>query len=630
MNEIILDEIDCSAIVGKRVKANSKILPHNIYFITDGNDFGEFFFSVLRIMKPNNPRLHYVTDKEADSSRENVCIDNFTKNSILVNSIFYFFVDCRAGKYKNREEQGKILKRLEKWLAISRNDKKCRFVFVPIIKTPCALPSPIQSIAEREYDYYLFNKTKDESENFYLELEKLCRKTVRDENGNVVILRYDNIFGPDVDMIDGFSIRKFIIESFQSGKVEINQTDAKTYISCSYIRDAVKGVFVGSISGRRGNIYNVSNYKVCIKEIKIAFQESFKNLLGIKMDITEEEKADFHCLNSLKMIKLAWKPEMKFEEALYRTGAYFENISYDMNRCIPIYSGRLEKIKNLELSTLKFVDKVCRENKINYFLAGGSLLGAVRHQNIIPWDDDLDIGMLREDFEKFRKICPGIVPSKFTYESPQDGRGSHYTFDKIRLKNTYFSTNYSNNFRIQDGIFLDIIIYDQTSNNNMLTKLQIKLISIWTRVINIKWYNKPRKNVHYRASKIFLPIMRCIPFSFYHAIFEKLVRWYEKKKNAEYLIDGIGQNIRKGRFPKEWLSKVEYVDFADMKAPIPVGYDGYLRHFYGDRYMELLPISKRASGHQIARIDLGGYLFDDVPNKEFRNVNIAGELFEEE
>ena len=83
--------------------------------------------------------------------------------------------------------------------------------------------------------------------------------------------------------------------------------------------------------------------------------------------------------------------------------------------------------------------------------------------------------------------------------------------------------------------------------------------------------------------------MRLFALSFYHWVFERAVRFYAGKKNARYLIDGIGQNIKKGRFPKELLTDVEYVDFGDMQAPIPKGYDAYLRHFYGDRYMELLP-----------------------------------------
>ena len=277
---------------------------------------------------------------------------------------------------------------------------------------------------------------------------------------------------------------------------------------------------------------------------------------------------------------------------------------------------------------LKEIDKICRENNIHYFLVGGSLLGAVRHQDIIPWDDDLDIGMLREDFEKFRKICPQLLPKEYSYESFREKKNCHYVFDKIRFNNTYFSTNFSNKFQIHNGIFLDILVYDQTSNRKILSDIQIIFAAIWTRIINIKWVNKPRKNVHYRLSKLLLPFLRCIPFAAFHWVFERIIRFFEKKKNADYLIDSVGQNIKKGRFPKEWFNEMKYVDFSDIKVPIPIGYDGYLRHFYGDHYMQLLNISNRVSGHKIARMDLGEYLYSENHNPNFRDVNIMGELYE--
>lgn len=317
-------------------------------------------------------------------------------------------------------------------------------------------------------------------------------------------------------------------------------------------------------------------------------------------------------------------------ENIYRLGIFYTDKNYDMLRMLPIYNGRLEHIKKLEMEILEFVDKLCKEHGIKYFLAGGSLLGAVRHKDIIPWDDDLDIAMLREDFEKFRRIAPANMIETLTYESPRNDKGNHYHFDKIRLKNTYFSTRYSSHFKIRDGVFFDILVYDQTSNNLTLSKIHIKLIAIMTRLINIRWWNKPRKSVHYRFTKIALPFMRLVPFRFYHWLFERFVKAYSKRKNAKYVIDSVGQNINKGRFPKEILAEVEYVDFGSTEAPIPKGWDAYLKHFYGEHYMELLPISQRASGHHIARIDLGGYLFSDHPDESFRNIDLNGELFEKD
>ena len=116
-------------------------------------------------------------------------------------------------------------------------------------------------------------------------------------------------------------------------------------------------------------------------------------------------------------------------------------IAYDTTDNVAFYDGKISQIQALELQILKEIDKICRENDIRYFLAGGTLLGAVRAGGFIPWDDDLDIGMLREDFEKFRKVCKGKLKGEFSYSCGDTG--AHYTIDKIRLDDTYFSTNFS-------------------------------------------------------------------------------------------------------------------------------------------------------------------------------------------
>ncbi len=636
MHEVMLDEIVRAAehIKGfKKKKLIGKI--DNVYMISDGNLFADYVFAVFNSSKDVEGKSHFVVDEKEEKQwifgepeDENIVLDTYSADSFVEDAIILLSVNCCDKKYADAEEQAKFIEKLEKWLAISANSPSAQMFFLPIIQSPQEIPEGITSLAEREYDYYLAHKERTLAEDFYLSLEALCRKYVRDRGAKANLLRYNNIYGPAIDYIEGFSFKSFVEESSKTGKISITKADAENYISCTYVVDAFKAILSAIYSGKQGNVFNVSGATLTVKCIKETFHNAFKDLYSLSVELPKIEKENYYALSSLKLSKFGWKVLTNFEDNIYRLGLYYTDALYDMMRQLPIYSGRLEKIKKLELDVLKFVDQICRENNIQYFLAGGSLLGAVRHQNIIPWDDDLDIGMLREDFEKFRRVCPGLMIDKFTYESPQNDSGSHYHFDKIRLKNTYFSTNYSSTFKIRDGIFFDVIIYDQTSNIQFFTKLQIKLLAIWTRVINVRWYNKPRKKVHYRLTKMALPIMRLIPFSFYHWLFERLVRMYSKKKNAKYLIDGIGQNIRKGRFPKELLTEVEYVDFGDMKAPIPKGYDAYLRHFYGDRYMELLPISMRASGHHIARIDLSGYLYSDEPDPAFREVNISGELYE--
>ncbi|MBQ7107271.1 MAG: LicD family protein [Clostridia bacterium] len=636
LNEIIIDEIDRAAGAAVLLVKNANLKLKNTYSFSDGNVLGEFVFSALNAAKSIDGNNFYVSEKTDKTwlfgtpDADKILEETIDDKTILDNSLIILSVNCRDAKYKDAAQRKLFIDKLERCIALTEKRPSIKLCFMTIIETPRELPEGITSLAEREYDYFLAHKTPTDAEKFYLELEEICRRRVRDNGAQVNLLRYTNVFGPNIDLIEDFSFEEFIKKSAETGCIEITQTDAEHYFAYTYIVDAFTAILSVIASNKNGNIFNVAAKAVSLKEIKEAFHDAFSNIYSLKVDIAPSDKKYYHCLNSLKLGKYGWTDFTCLDDNVYRMGLFYTDKLYDMLRMIPVYSGRLEKIKKLELDILKFVDKICRENNIKYFLAGGSLLGAIRHNNIIPWDDDLDIGMLREDFEKFRKLCPNLMEKPYTYESPQNDSGSHYHFDKIRLENTYFSTQYSSNFKIKDGIFFDIIVYDQTSNNKFLTYLHMRALKMWTRVINVKWFNKVRPNVHYRLTKIALPIMRIIPFSFFHWALEIMLKFYRRKKNAKYLVDGVGQNIMKGPFPKEWVEEIKYVDFGDMKAPVPVNSEAYLTHFYSNKYMELLPISRRTSGHHIARIDLGGYLFDDVPDKTFRDVNILGELYEDE
>ncbi len=638
MNEILLDEINC--VVG-RIKATKKFMRiknRAVYIIRENSSFEKYYCTALNRVKSETAQIKYISDNTIEEytdifgdvvNSENV-LQESSVEKIENDAILYAFVDCTDEKYDAIHERERYLIRLKKWLECVSNEEKAMLVCVPIIPSPEIEVKDIVSLAEREYDYYVENKKGDWRCEFYSQIQACCRKAVRDREAKVKILRFDNIFGPEIDNLQFMKVKETFVEALKETKIHVTTKDAGDIYSFIYIRDALTAVISGTYNVKCGHVYNISNYRGSVKSIKCQLQSQFQDLLALEAVIDNIKAIRHHAIDKLKFSKYGWKPSVSLKEAVYRTAIYYYEMSYDMLRQIPIYSGRLEKLKTIEKNILKTVDKICRENDIQYFLAGGSLLGAIRHHDFIPWDDDLDIGMLREDYEKFKKVCPEFLGEEYVYASPHNDSGSHYHFDKIRLKNTYFSTNYSNNFLIDDGVFFDIIIYDQTSNKKFWQKLQIKIITMWARAINVKWYNVPRKKVHYKLTKICLPVMRRLPWKFFHNMFDFVVSFYKNKKNAEYLIDGIGQNIRKGAFPKQWLTSVEYIDFGDMKAPVPTGYDGYLRHFYGDRYMELLPISKRASGHHIARIDLGEFLYHSEMEHDFRDVNILGELYESE
>lgn len=135
-------------------------------------------------------------------------------------------------------------------------------------------------------------------------------------------------------------------------------------------------------------------------------------------------------------------------------------------------SNELKAIHSLELEALTVIDQICRKHSIKYTLIDGSLLGAILHNGFIPWDDYLDIAMLRDDLEKFKLICKTELPSKYFYQDMSTDPEYLYLFDKIRINNTLFKESYLAEYNINHEVFIDIFPVDNVSDNKKEAKKQ--------------------------------------------------------------------------------------------------------------------------------------------------------------
>ena len=120
------------------------------------------------------------------------------------------------------------------------------------------------------------------------------------------------------------------------------------------------------------------------------------------------------------------------------------------------------ELKKLELEIAKEVKKICDENNIDYFIIGGTLLGAVRHKGFIPWDDDMDIGMTWNNYQRFLKLAPEKMDDRFFIQTCQTDLNYHNIFAKVRLRNTHMIEKVTENIEICDGILSLIHISEPT------------------------------------------------------------------------------------------------------------------------------------------------------------------------
>jgi lipopolysaccharide cholinephosphotransferase len=237
----------------------------------------------------------------------------------------------------------------------------------------------------------------------------------------------------------------------------------------------------------------------------------------------------------------------------------------------------LRQCQLVMLRMLKIFDYLCNKHDIKYFLTGGTLLGAIRHQGFIPWDDDLDIGMTRDNYEKFiLSAVPELPYDIFFQNCKTEPYYPNCGYVEARLRDKYSSYPKSRKHakKYHDGLLVDIFVYDRAFlPNNLLIILQNKALQLL-------------RNDEKRAKVLkMISSLRFLPFVY-----------------ASSYIHNLGM-MKMGTYvlPAE-ISTVVKTKFEDMEAFIPSGWEANLIRQYND-YNKLPPVEKRTSTHNVALPD---------------------------
>lgn len=259
-----------------------------------------------------------------------------------------------------------------------------------------------------------------------------------------------------------------------------------------------------------------------------------------------------------------------------------------------------EELRSLQMLLLEMtsdIAQICQENNIPWSLVGGSALGAVRHKGFIPWDDDMDLTMLRGDFERFKKVFPGRFSDKYELKLPGD-KGYLYHFPKVYRKNTIAQTIQSSPDETE-CVSVDIFIMENVCNNLLIRTLHGLLCTALLMIVSVMRMKRCEFNLlkHGSHSKQLCAAVKIRVFFSAFFGFLPLERWIKiadnvfslcKNTKSEYIVIPSGNGHFFGElFLREKMCTIGQINFSKSLYFAPCDPDYYLSKRYGEDYIRI-------------------------------------------
>ena len=260
----------------------------------------------------------------------------------------------------------------------------------------------------------------------------------------------------------------------------------------------------------------------------------------------------------------------------------------------------ISDVWKIEQEILDVVHSVCVENNLRYSLAFGTLLGAVRHSGFIPWDDDIDIMMPREDYEKLIKIWKDTAPEGYILQDYRTDLDYTNNFAKIRKNHTTFlQTEEERKKTYHKGIFIDIFPADKVARGKILREIQYVACAI--NLLYSRGYTSGTKGVIGGIEKILLST-NPKKYPKRRELAEKIIRYWNSDKNAEYFLPCVIEWCKGYYHPADMFDELVKIQFNGKEYYAVKDYDKILRLEYGD-YMLLPPEEERVWKHHPLIVD---------------------------
>ena len=260
---------------------------------------------------------------------------------------------------------------------------------------------------------------------------------------------------------------------------------------------------------------------------------------------------------------------------------------------------QLKIMQEKEIAIFRVFIDICERLHLRYYILGGTLLGAVRHKGFIPWDDDIDVGMMRKDYDIFIREAAKYLPEGLFLQTVHSEPEYHSNAAKIRDCNTTYIESGVKSSRINHGIFVDIFPLDNYPTNIIEKSCFLFFKKVLSARINKVYIgNADRKTI-----KGFLRSCLVVAFPSLQNTVKIRENLYKAVKYTGVLVNHSGMWGEKEIVLADWFQEGCRLDFEGISVNAPQEYEKWLTHFYGN-YMELPPVEKRVTHHEVEVIDL--------------------------
>ena len=269
-----------------------------------------------------------------------------------------------------------------------------------------------------------------------------------------------------------------------------------------------------------------------------------------------------------------------------------------------IEKEQLKEIQKIEYEALIAINQICEKNNLKVYLRGGSVLGAVKYRGFVPWDDDIDIVLPREDYLKLIELMTEQFDNRFQFISYQKVKNAHCYFPRVLLKEEIRKEKGFPKNNERGLVLIDVLPLDGIPNGKISKKLFIIKVYMY-RLLASLWTIDVKDTVSMHGSKKdkILKMLHSLKIHHFYkqdTIYKKLDKLYGKyifgKTNEAAVLSS--SKLKKEIVPTEWWGNGTFMPFNELKIRVPYDYDKYLKQLFGNNYKTYEPpLEERTKSH---------------------------------